>query len=164
MQDAVAHHDRCASSTDARQERAERCDEHDISTIVVGYLPTPEGTAAFEYAKEWAEASGATLVLVNTGRHGDYSHPNFATQQDLDAISAELDDVGVEHEVLQPTDGRPTAEVILRDGRRALGGRDHHRPAATFAGRQADHRQHGPADPARRRLPGADREGCRPVS
>ena len=86
----------------------------DISTIVVGYLPTPEGTAAFEYAKEWAEASGATLVLVNTGRHGDYSHPNFATQQDLDAISAELDDVGVEHEVLQPTDGKPTAEVILQ--------------------------------------------------
>ena len=85
----------------------------DISTIVVGYLPTPEGTAAFEYAKEWAETSGATLVLVNTGRQGDYSHPSFATQQDLDAISAELDDVGVEHEVLQPTDGRPTAEVIL---------------------------------------------------
>ena len=53
-------------------------------------------------------------MLVNTGRHGDYSHPNFATQQDLDAISAELDDVGVEHEVLQPTDGKPTAEVILQ--------------------------------------------------
>ena len=85
----------------------------DISTIVVGYLPTPEGTAAFEYAKEWAEANGATLVLVNTGRQGDFSHPNFATQPDLDAISAELDDVGVEHEVLQPTDARPAAEVIL---------------------------------------------------
>jgi nucleotide-binding universal stress UspA family protein len=85
----------------------------DISTIVVGYLPTPEGTAAFEYAKQWAEDNGATLVVVNTGRNGDYSHPNFATAQDVDAISAELDDVGVEHQVLQPTDGKPAAETIL---------------------------------------------------
>ena len=36
-----------------------------------------------------------------------------ATSQDMDAISAELDDVGVEHKVLQPTDGKPAAEVIL---------------------------------------------------
>jgi nucleotide-binding universal stress UspA family protein len=85
----------------------------DISTIVVGYLPTAEGTAAFEYAKQLAEDNGATLVVVNTGRNGDYSHPNFATSQDMDAISAELDDVGVEHEVLQPTDGKPAAEAIL---------------------------------------------------
>ena len=85
----------------------------DISTIVVGYLPTAEGTAAFEYAKQWAEDNGATLVVVNTGRNGDYSHPNFATSQDMDAISAELDDVGVEHQVLQPTDGKPAAEAIL---------------------------------------------------
>jgi nucleotide-binding universal stress UspA family protein len=85
----------------------------DISTIVVGYLPTAEGTAAFEYAKQLAEDNGATLVVVNTGRNGDYSHPNFATSQDLDAISAELDDVGVEHQVLQPTDGKPAAEAIL---------------------------------------------------
>ena len=85
----------------------------DISTIVVGYLPTAEGTAAFEYAKQLAEDNGATLVVVNTGRNGDYSHPNFATSQDMDAISAELDDVGVEHQVLQPTDGKPAAETIL---------------------------------------------------
>jgi nucleotide-binding universal stress UspA family protein len=85
----------------------------DISTIVVGYLPTPEGTAAFSYAKQWAEANGATLVVVNTGRNGDYSHPNFATSQDMDAISGGLDDVGVEHQVLQPTDGKPAAEAIL---------------------------------------------------
>jgi nucleotide-binding universal stress UspA family protein len=85
----------------------------EISTIVVGYLPTAEGAAAFEYAKQWAEENGATLVVVNTGRNGDYAHPNFATSQDMDAISAELDDVGVEHELLQPTDGKPAADAIL---------------------------------------------------
>lgn len=84
-----------------------------LDTIVVGYLSTPEGTAAFEYAKRWALASGANLVVVNTGRGGDYSHPNFATAQDLDAITAELTDAGVAHEVLQPTDGKPAADAIL---------------------------------------------------
>jgi nucleotide-binding universal stress UspA family protein len=85
----------------------------DLSTIVLGYLATPEGTAAFEHAKRWAAAADATLVVVNTGRNGDYSHPNFASAQDLDAIGAELAEAGVEHEILQPTDGKPAAEAIL---------------------------------------------------
>jgi nucleotide-binding universal stress UspA family protein len=85
----------------------------DISTIVVGYLPTAEGAAAFEYAKQLAQDNKATLVVVNTGRNGDYAHPNFATSQDMDAITTELEAVGVEHELLQPTDGKPAAEAIL---------------------------------------------------
>jgi nucleotide-binding universal stress UspA family protein len=85
----------------------------DISTIVVGYLPTAEGTAAFDQAKEWALANGAKLVVVNTGRKGDYSHPNFAGAQDLDAIDSELTEAGVAHELLQPTDGTAAGEAIL---------------------------------------------------
>jgi nucleotide-binding universal stress UspA family protein len=85
----------------------------DIGTIVVGYLSTAEGAAAFEHAKRWALATEATLVVVNTGRNGDYAHPNFATAEDLDAIEAELADAGIPHEVLQPTDGKPAAEAIL---------------------------------------------------
>jgi nucleotide-binding universal stress UspA family protein len=85
----------------------------DLSTIVLGYLATPEGTAASEYAKRWAAAADATLVVVNTGRNGDYSHPNFASAQDLDAIRTELAEAGIEHEVLQPPDGKPAAEAIL---------------------------------------------------
>jgi nucleotide-binding universal stress UspA family protein len=85
----------------------------DLRTIVAGYLPTPEGNAALEAAKTWALASGARLIVVNTGRQGDYSHPNFASPQDLDAIDAELDKVGIEHDVQQPTDGKSAAESIL---------------------------------------------------
>jgi nucleotide-binding universal stress UspA family protein len=85
----------------------------ELRTIVTGYLPTPEGNAALEAARTWALASGATLIVVNTGRHGDYSHPNFATAQDIDAIDAELTEAGIEHEVRQPTDGRSAGEVIL---------------------------------------------------
>ena len=83
-------------------------------TIVVGYLPTPEGSAAVDNAMTRANESGARLVVVNTGRNGDYSHPNFATSQDLDALDAELTDAGIDHEIRQPTSGRPAAEEILR--------------------------------------------------
>ncbi len=84
-----------------------------IETIVVGYLPTPEGSAAIETAIRLATATQARLVVVNTGRNGDYSHPSFATAQDIDAIETELTEAGVAHEVLQPTDGRPAAEAVL---------------------------------------------------
>ncbi|MCW2849642.1 MAG: universal stress protein [Marmoricola sp.] len=85
----------------------------EIGTIVVGYLPTPEGAAAFDHAKRLAGATGARLVVVNTGRNGDYSHPSFASAQDVDAVDAELTAADIEHEVLQPTDGKPAAEAIL---------------------------------------------------
>lgn len=84
-----------------------------LRCVVAGYLPSPEGTTAFERAKDWAQAAGARLVVVNTGRNGDFSHPSFASPRDLDAIEAELVEAGVDHEIVQPTDGRPTAEVIL---------------------------------------------------
>jgi nucleotide-binding universal stress UspA family protein len=85
----------------------------DLRTIVAGYLPTPEGSAALEAAKAWALASSARLIVVNTGREGDYSHPNFATPQDLDAIDAELTEAGIDHDIQQPTDGTSAAESIL---------------------------------------------------
>ena len=84
-----------------------------IETIVVGYLPTPEGSAAIEAAIRLAVATAARLVVVNTGRNGDNSHPNFATAQDVDAIETELTEAGVVHEIQQPTDGRPAAEAVL---------------------------------------------------
>jgi nucleotide-binding universal stress UspA family protein len=83
-------------------------------TIVVGYIPTPEGVAAFEWAKEEATLRGSRLVVVNTGQGGNFSSPSFATPQDLDAIDAELTRDGVDHEVTQPTGGLAPADEILR--------------------------------------------------
>jgi nucleotide-binding universal stress UspA family protein len=85
----------------------------ELGTVVVGYLPTPEGIAALDQAKQWALSGGARLVVVNTGRNGDYAHPNFAPAQDLDAIDQELSTAGLSHDVVQPTDGRTAAEAIL---------------------------------------------------
>jgi nucleotide-binding universal stress UspA family protein len=81
--------------------------------IVTGYIPTPEGVAAVDYAIEQAKAFGATLTVVNTGKNGDYSDPVFATGQDRDALDAQLIAAGIEHEFIQPTDGGPAAASIL---------------------------------------------------
>lgn len=82
-------------------------------TIVVGYLPTAEGSAAVDHAIGLGRQLGARLVVVNTGRNGDYSHPNFASAEDLDALDDELTQAGLEHEIRQPTTGQPAAEELL---------------------------------------------------
>ncbi|MGA8978424.1 MAG: universal stress protein [Pedococcus sp.] len=83
-------------------------------TVVVGYIPTPEGIAAFVRAKDEALLYGSRLVVVNTGQNGDFATPSFATAQDLDAIRAELEQAGIDHEVVQATGGLAAAEEILR--------------------------------------------------
>ena len=84
------------------------------ATIVVGYIPTPEGIAAFVRAKEEALFRECRLVVVNTGQNGDFATPSFATAQDIDAIARELREAGVVHEVVQATSGQTAAEEILR--------------------------------------------------
>ena len=83
-------------------------------TIVVGYIPTPQGIAAFERAKDEATLRQSRLVVVNTGQNGDFATPSFATAEDIDAISRELRESGLVHEVVQPTTGLAAAEEILR--------------------------------------------------
>jgi nucleotide-binding universal stress UspA family protein len=81
--------------------------------IVVGYLPTSQGSAAFEHAVSLARRGGGRLFVVNTGRNGDNSDPSFASAQDLDAIETELVDAGVDFEVRQPASPLSAAEVII---------------------------------------------------
>ncbi len=82
-------------------------------TIVVGYIPTPEGSAAVDMAIAEARLKGSRLVVVNTGHFGDFSHPSFATAQDIDALDEQLTAAGVDHEVRRPTSDQAPAEVIL---------------------------------------------------
>lgn len=82
-------------------------------TIVVGYIPRPEGLAAVDSAITEAERRGEKLVVVNTGHHGDYADPSFAAAQDLEALDAQLTERGIEHEIRQPTRGLAPADELL---------------------------------------------------
>ena len=85
----------------------------DQPTILVGYTPTPEGTAALWRAKLEAQRQGAHLAVLNTGREGDYSDPVFTTEQDIDAIDADLDAAGIAHTIHRPNDDLDAAESLL---------------------------------------------------
>ncbi len=82
-------------------------------TILVGYTPTPQGTAALTAATEEAQRRQAHLVVLNTGKEGDYSDPVYASEQDIDAVVAELTRLGVSHAVVRPNDDLSAAESLL---------------------------------------------------
>ncbi len=82
-------------------------------TIVVGYLPTPEGLAALDAAIAEATSRGRKLVVVNTGESGDYSTSHFASAQEIDTLDTQLEELGLAHEVRQPTSGRSVADELL---------------------------------------------------
>jgi nucleotide-binding universal stress UspA family protein len=87
--------------------------------IVVGYIPSPEGVAAVDYAIEQARITGSRLTVVNTGKNGDYADPVFATAEDVDALDAELTAADIDHEIVRPTDGLTAAAAILAAAERA---------------------------------------------
>ena len=82
-------------------------------TIVVGYLPTAEGSAAVDHAMEEAKLTSSRVVVVNTGHYGDFSHPNYATAKDIDALDFQLSDAGIEHEIRRGLESTSAAEAIL---------------------------------------------------
>lgn len=82
-------------------------------TIVVGYIPTAEGSAAVDHAVAEATLTSSRVVVVNTGHYGDFAHPNFATAEDIDALDAQLAAFGIHHEIHRPTDAGSAAEAIL---------------------------------------------------
>jgi nucleotide-binding universal stress UspA family protein len=84
-----------------------------VKTIVVGYVPTPEGTAAVEYAVGMAARDDAKLVIVNTGVRGNDAHPAFASAAEWDALTADLTERGIAHELRQPALAQSPADEIL---------------------------------------------------
>ena len=82
-------------------------------TIVVGYLPTAEGSAALDHAIEEAKLTSSRVVVVNTGHYGDFSHPNYASAEDIDAVDSQLSDEGIDHEMRRGLDSASAADAIL---------------------------------------------------
>lgn len=82
-------------------------------SVVVGYIPTPEGEAALRAAIDAAADRDAELVIVNTSRGDATVDPRYADEAQLGTLEATLAESGVRHRVEQQLRGRDAAEEIL---------------------------------------------------
>jgi nucleotide-binding universal stress UspA family protein len=82
-------------------------------TIVVGYVPTPEGEAALTAAITEAGRREEPLHVVNTTRGDSLVDNRFASEEVLAAVRAKLDDAGVVYEIDQQVSGHEAAEELV---------------------------------------------------
>lgn len=86
-----------------------------MTTIVVGYVPKPEGQAALRRGAEEAKLRAAKLVVVNSHRGGREFDREDAIESEaqLEEVRSELAAAGVEHEVRQLVRGMDPAEDLV---------------------------------------------------
>lgn len=82
-------------------------------TIVVGYISTDEGEAAFEAAIRHAKLTGDKLLVLNTTRGDRLVDARFAQEEELANVEHRLQEAGVDHEILQPMRGHDPADEII---------------------------------------------------
>lgn len=82
-----------------------------MSTVVTGYVPSPEGEAALSWALDHASATGARLVVVATT--GAAAEVGVSEDQEIDALRERLDRAGVTHEVFHFHGPSGAADSIL---------------------------------------------------
>ncbi len=83
-------------------------------SIIVGYVPTPEGEAALERAIVEARRDNTLLVVINSSRGDAPVDKRYAQGDAIATIEERLRAEGVEHQVLQPVRGNEAANEVLR--------------------------------------------------
>ncbi len=82
-------------------------------TIVVGYVPTPEGEAALDAAIAEAGLRNQPLHVVNSARGDVLADPRFASEQLLGQVREKLDGAGVVYEIDQPVAGHEASDEVV---------------------------------------------------
>jgi nucleotide-binding universal stress UspA family protein len=82
-------------------------------TVVVGYVPTPEGRAALNAAVDEARRRGARLLVLNAPKGDSYVDRKYAPPEELESVRRELEAAGVEVEVRQQVRGHEPAEEVV---------------------------------------------------
>jgi nucleotide-binding universal stress UspA family protein len=86
-----------------------------MPTIVVGYVPKPEGEAALDRAVEEARLRGAKLVVINSQRGGktaDYEDLALTDEQ-VKSVESRLETAGIDHEVRGLVLGNEPADDVV---------------------------------------------------
>ena len=82
-------------------------------TILVGYIPTPQGEAALAAAIAEAKAHDESVLVINMSRDDKLVDAHRADSSDLDRLDADLAESGVAHEVRRIEHGTDPADQIL---------------------------------------------------
>jgi nucleotide-binding universal stress UspA family protein len=83
-------------------------------SIIVGYVPTPEGEAALESAIAEARRNKALLVIVNSSRGDATVDKRYAPGEAIAGIDDRMKKEGIEHRILQPVRGNDAADEVLQ--------------------------------------------------
>lgn len=82
-------------------------------TVVLGYVPTPEGEAAFSHAVAHARSNGWRLVVVNTSRGDRAVDERYTLEDQLVALEQRIKEAGVRYDLVHGVHGREAHEEIL---------------------------------------------------
>jgi nucleotide-binding universal stress UspA family protein len=83
-------------------------------TVLVGYVPTPEGDAAFTAALEEARRRSEPLLLLNSPRSGAPVSTDVAPGSVVRELTARAGTAGVALEVRQAAHSGDAADEVLR--------------------------------------------------
>jgi nucleotide-binding universal stress UspA family protein len=81
-------------------------------TILVAYVPRPEGQAALDKGIEIARSRNEHLVVVNASPGGSKEDPSLADVQDFERIEQMLANTGLNAEIKQYVRGKNAVEEI----------------------------------------------------
>lgn len=82
-------------------------------TIVVGYVPTPEGEAALTRAIAEAKKNSSTLLVINSSKGDALVDNRYAQEPEIQSVEDRLAIQGVEHVIRQPVRGHDAAAEVL---------------------------------------------------
>lgn len=81
-------------------------------TVLVAYVPRPEGQAALDKGMEIAKRRNEHLLVVNASPGGKKEDPAFADVQDFERVEQVLRDSGLNAELKQFVRGKTAVEEI----------------------------------------------------
>ena len=81
-------------------------------TVLVAYVPRPEGQAALDKGIEVAKRRNERLVVVNASPGGSKEDPSLADVQDYERVQQVLNDSGLDTELKQFVRGKNAVEEI----------------------------------------------------
>ena len=85
-----------------------------MATVVLGYVPKPEGEAALAASIAEARLRGADLVVVSSHRpHRDDAEAHDRLEAELEEVRARVEEAGTAVDVRHPDTGLDASEDLL---------------------------------------------------